>query len=87
MAEIHAVSFSDLPADAGLSPADVREHRRSLYRFERLVLFGVLHIVSILAALALAFPGNAPVFGFLFGIVVNLGLIVAAALTANAEKA
>ncbi len=82
MGEIHTVSFTD----PNVTPAELREHRRSFVRFERLVLFAVLHISSILAALALAFLGDAPVFGFLFGLAVNLGLIVAAAQTNASDK-
>lgn len=81
MAEIHTASFSDLPADAGVTPAEMRFHRQSYSGFERLVLFASLHVASILVALALAFPGGIPFIGFLFGVVVNLGLIAAAAIT------
>jgi hypothetical protein len=81
MAEVQSVSFSDLPSDPGVTPAEMRAHRQSYVRFERMVLFAVLHIASILAAMALAFPGGAPVLGFLFGLVVTLGLVVAAAVT------
>lgn len=82
MAEAPALSVNEPLSDATVPAAELREHRRSYAGFERLVLFAILHIASVLAALALAFLGNAPAFGFLFGVVVTLGLIVTAALTA-----
>ena len=43
--------------------------------------FAVLHIASILAALAIIFPGHAPIFGMVAGLGINLALIAAFALT------
>ncbi|MBS0521972.1 MAG: hypothetical protein JSR90_24985 [Proteobacteria bacterium] len=78
MAETPAVSVNGPPPDANVPAAELRAHRQSYLRFERLILFAILNIASILAALALAFLGDAPAFGFLFGVAVTLGLIAAA---------
>jgi hypothetical protein len=56
--------------------AEVRAHRRAFITFERLVLFAVLHITLTLACLALAFVGDAPVFGLLLGVGGTVALIV-----------
>lgn len=54
---------------------EVREHRRSFITFERMVQFAVMHIALVLACLALAFLGNVPWVGFLFGVGGTLALI------------
>lgn len=70
----------DLPAVDG-PDADLPAHRQSYHRFAKIVTFAVLHIASVLAALAVIFLGHAPVFGMVAGLAVNLALIVAFAVT------
>jgi len=59
-------TFSNVPSE------DVRAHLRAYLSFERLVWFTVLHIALLLACLALAFIGHAPLIAFLFFIAGSL---------------
>lgn len=61
--------------------ADLGAHQRAYHRFGKIVTFAVLHIASVLAALAIVFLGNAAIFGTVFGLGVNLALVVAFAVT------
>ena len=61
--------------------SDLPAHRRAYHRFSKIVTFAVLHVASVLAALALVFLGHATIFGLLFGLGVNFALIVAFAVT------
>ena len=65
---------------------EFREHRRSFITFERMVQFAVLHIALILACLALAFLGDVPWIGFLFGVGGTLALIAWFAVTASKTR-
>lgn len=60
---------------------EVAAHRRSFVGFERLVMFAAMHIALVLASLALAFLGHAPVIGFLMGVGGTIALITAFAVT------
>lgn len=66
-----------------VSTAEVREHRRTFFAFERLVLFAILHIVLTLSCLALAFLGHASTIALLFWIGGTLTLIVGFAITSG----
>ena len=70
----------DLPPVDGSDP-DLPMHRESYHRFGKIVTFAVLHIATVLAALAVVFLGNAPIFGTLAGLGINLALVVAFAVT------
>ncbi len=61
--------------------SDLPAHQRSYHRFSKIVTFAVLHVASVLAALALVFLGHATIFGLLVGLGVNFALIVAFAVT------
>ena len=56
---------------------ELRDHQKAFAGFSRLVLFAVLHIALVLACLALAFVGNAPLMGLVLGVAGTAGLIVA----------
>lgn len=60
---------------------ELREHRRSFMTFERMVLFAVMHIALVLSCLALAFFGNVPLLGFLFGVGGTIALIATFVVT------
>ena len=62
------------------------EHRRSFITFERIVQFAVVHIALILSCLALAFVGDVPWLGFLFGVGGTLALIAWFAVTASKTR-
>jgi hypothetical protein len=55
--------------------AEVQAHRRTFMTFERLVLFGVMHITLILVCLALAFFGHLSLIGLLLGVGGTVALI------------
>ena len=55
--------------------AEVQAHRRTFITFERLVLFGAMHIALVLACLALAFFGHLSIIGLLLGIGGTVALI------------
>jgi thiosulfate reductase cytochrome b subunit len=65
---------------------EMREHRRSYMTFERIVLFAIMHIALVLSCLALAFLGNVPWIGFLFGVGGTLALIAAFVVTASNSR-
>jgi hypothetical protein len=66
--------------------AEVRAHRRTFVTFERLVLFGVLHITLTLACLALAFLGHAPVIALLLGVGGTLALVAGFVIAGPHER-
>lgn len=66
---------------------EAREHRRSFITFERIMQFAVMHVALVLSCLALAFLGNVPWVGFLFGVGGTLALIAWFAVTASKTRA
>lgn len=64
------ITTSEIPAE------ELRAHRHSYMPFERLVLFAALHVALVLACLALAFLGGAPLIAFLLGVVGSIATIV-----------
>jgi len=62
------------------------EHRRSFIAFERTMQFAVMHIALILSCLALAFFGDVPWLGFLFGVGGTLALIAWFVVTASKTR-
>lgn len=54
---------------------ELRQHRRTFVTFERIVQFAAMHIALVLVCLALAFVGNVPWIGFLFGLGGTIALI------------
>ncbi|WP_428666846.1 hypothetical protein [Reyranella sp.] len=63
--------------------AEVRAHRRTFAAFERLVLFAAMHVTLVLASLALAFLGHAPVIAALLGLGGTVALIAAFAIAGS----
>jgi hypothetical protein len=59
---------------------DERAHRQTFHAFGKLVLFAILHIMLVLACLALAFLGNAPLIAMIFGVGGTAVLIAAFAV-------
>lgn len=64
-----------------LATDDLRAHQETFHSFNKLVLFAVLHILLVLACLALAFLGNIPVLALLLGLGGTLALIVGFAVS------
>ena len=47
---------------------ELNQHEETFHSFNRLVLFAILHIILVLACLALAFIGHAPLLALLIGL-------------------
>ena len=60
-----------------VAPEELREHEQTFHSFSKLVLFAILHILLVLACLALAFLGNSPLIALLLGLG-GTGLLIAA---------
>lgn len=63
--------MADIAADSSdpqVAVEDLRAHERTFHSFSKLVLFAILHITLVLACLALAFVGNAPLFALILGL-------------------
>ena len=60
---------------------DLRAHEDTFHLFSKMVSFGILHVVLVLACLALAFVGNSPVIALILGVGGTVALIVAFAVT------
>ena len=64
--------------------ADVQDdypaHLSTYTAFNKLVLFGILFVVLLLACMALGLVGNTPIFALLLGIGGTLALLVAFAV-------
>ncbi|WP_296321149.1 aa3-type cytochrome c oxidase subunit IV [Reyranella sp.] len=72
---VPTVNSPDIPLQ------ELQEHQETFHSFSKLVLFAVLHIVLVLACLAMAFLGHIPVLGLLLGLGGTLALLVAFAIT------
>ena len=73
-------TLRDRDSDA-VTQGDLRFHEQTFRSFSKLVLFAVLHIVLVLGSLALAFVGNAPLFGLFLGVGGTIVLLAAFAIT------
>jgi hypothetical protein len=60
---------------------DLPAHQQTFHRFNRLVLFAILHIGLVLGSLALAFLGHSPLIATLLGVGGTAALLVAFAIT------
>ncbi|MBS0540043.1 MAG: hypothetical protein JSR47_14855 [Proteobacteria bacterium] len=76
--------MSDIPLPP--SPAELEEHRRSFFAFERLVLFAALHIALTLSCAALGFIGGVHVLAMLFWLGGTLALVTGFALSGGAPR-
>lgn len=54
--------------DPPVSARSLRAHRQTFDGFSKLILFSVLHILLVLACLALAFLGGSPLIALIFGL-------------------
>ena len=59
---------------------DISAHVSTYQAFNKLVLFGILFVILLLACMALGLVGNMGVFALLVGIVGSVVLLVAAAI-------
>ena len=59
---------------------DYSDHLSTYQSFSKLVTFGILFIVLLLACMAMGLVGNMGVFALLVGIVGSIALLVAAAI-------
>jgi hypothetical protein len=64
------------------SSQELRDHLETFHAFGRLVLFATLHVGLVLACLALAFLGNAPVLALILGMGGTVAMIVGFVVTA-----
>jgi small-conductance mechanosensitive channel len=73
--------MADIVHDPRLADQELRAHQQTFRGFSKMVLFAILHIILVLACLALAFPGNTPVLALLIGIGGTIALIAAFAIS------
>jgi hypothetical protein len=73
--------MADIVQDARLVEQDLRAHQETFHGFGKLVLFAVLHITLVLAWLALAFLGHAPVIATLLSVGGTVVLLAIFAIT------
>lgn len=72
----------DILRDQQSADVDLRAHLQTYHSFNKLVLFAILHVVLVLACLALAFLGHTPVLATLIGIGGTVALLAAFVLMA-----
>ena len=72
--------MADVLRDPQSVDEDLPAHLKTFHSFNKLVLFAILHIVLVLACLALAFLGHIPVLAAIIGIGGTLALIAAFAI-------
>ncbi len=75
------VTNADFAAPDPTPVEELREHQESFHSFGKLVLFAVLHIMLILACLALAFLGHIPMLATLLGLGGTLALLAGFAIS------
>jgi hypothetical protein len=73
--------MADIVHDPRLADQDLRAHQETFRRFNKLVLFSILHVALVLGCLALAFLGNAPVIATLLGIGGTVALLAVFAIS------
>ena len=67
-----------IPSD---SPAEVRAHRESFHTFLKFATFAAMHVALVLVSLAIAFFGNAPLFGVLLGVGGTVAMVIGFLMT------
>jgi hypothetical protein len=65
----------------GVSPQELHDHEEAFHSFSKLVLFAILHISLVLACLALAFLGNAPLLALLIAVGGTIAMILGFAIS------
>ena len=73
--------MADVLNDQQIADQDLPAHLQTFHSFSKLVLFSILHIVLVLACLALAFVGNAALLALILGLGGTIALLVAFAIT------
>lgn len=73
-ADLRIVQSDSAPAE------EVRTHEQTYEGFSKFVLFAVLHIVLVLACMALGFVGHLPALAVILGLGGTLALLVAFAM-------
>ena len=73
--------MADIVQDQRLADQDLRAHQETFHRFNKLVLFSILHIALVLGCLALAFLGNVPLLATLIGVGGTVALLAVFAIT------
>ncbi len=73
--------MADVHADPRSVDEELPAHQQTFHSFNKLVLFAILHIIVVLACLALAFPGHTPVLAAIIGIGGTLALLATFAIT------
>jgi hypothetical protein len=72
--------MTDIADNPQAAQQELRAHEQTFHSFSKLVLFAILHIGLVLASLALAFLGNAPLFAVILGVGGTAALIAAFAV-------
>ena len=73
--------MADVIRDRQILDEDLPAHQQTFNSFNKLVLFAILHIALVLACLALAFLGGAPLLGLLLGVGGTVALLVVFSIT------
>ena len=73
--------MADVLNNRQIADPELPAHQQTFHSFSKLVLFAILHIGLVLACLALAFLGNAPVLALLLGVGGTVALLAAFAIT------
>src|SRR5215470_13943808 len=63
-----ACRMADTLHDPQAATQHLRGHEQTFHVFGKVVLFAILHVVLVLACLALAFLGNSPMIALILGI-------------------
>lgn len=68
--------MADVSNDPRAMVQELHQHEETFHSFNKLVLFAILHVGLVLACLALAFLGHAPLLALLIGLGGTVALIV-----------
>ena len=78
---VGCIAMADLVQDPRLVDQELPAHLRTFHSFSKLVLFAIMYIGLVLACLALAFLGHAPLIAALIGIGATVTLLTLFAVT------
>ena len=73
--------MADIVRPGQILDEDLPAHQQTFNKFNKLILFSILHIALVLSCLALAFLGGAPLLGLLFGVGGTVVLLVMFSIT------
>jgi hypothetical protein len=74
--------MADIPNDPRVSGQELHVREEIFHSFNKLVLFAILHVGLVLACLALAFLGHAPLLGPLIALGGTMTLILGFSIVA-----